>query len=243
MIPFPDFNLPLGRNVEPFHRRVVPALGHHLSRHRRQPLQPELGRQVERRLIVCGDQPSQLVADRFAAERLGLRLFEHFEPRVDAGLDRPRPQQRGAERMNGADPRGIELAGQRSPVRRVGHVGRDQPLLAFLADPVAHFARGPLGKRDRHQAANIVRPQVRRAARIEIIEEPLGEHEGLAAACAGRQRHRHVARGDGAGLLLGPPRGGAFCRVRGHGVGTRGGSHDLSSDRAWFTRQTVLKAQ
>ena len=65
---------------------------------------------------------------------------------------------------------------------------RSKPLAAGLADAVAHFAGGPLGEGDGHQLAQPRRRRRRRRSGSRFGQEPLGEHERLAAAGPGRER-------------------------------------------------------
>ncbi len=69
------------------------------------------------------------------------------------GLDRVRPQERPAERVDRADAGRIEVPDQFQPVVGLVLGTLLQALVAGLADAVAHFAGCPLGEGDRHQLA------------------------------------------------------------------------------------------
>ena len=149
--------------------------------------------------IVALDQSVQHVLRRITEQRLGKCRFEQPETRVESRLDRLRPKQTRAERMDRADSRRIEAAHQREPVIDLISRALLQPLLTGRANAIAHLARGFVGERDRDQRVEfggIV-------SRFEALQKSLRQHERLAATGSRREGNGDSARLDGCRLLLG----------------------------------------
>ena len=149
-----------------------------------QPLQTEAGNERQGSFLPLRKDLAEHVVAQFDQQRLGLGAVEDRKPRIDARLDRMGPQQRRAKRVDRADPCRIEVPQQREPIFGflLGTLLVFEPLLAGLADAVAHFPCGALGERDGHQFAQ-PRPAVavRPAVRLQLAQEPLGQDLGLAA--------------------------------------------------------------
>ena len=114
----------------------------------------------------------------------------------------------------------------REPVVDLLLGGVEQPLGAGRANPLPHLAGGPLGKGNGRQLIEAV--GTAGPGGVEAGDEPLGEHEGLAAARPGRQRDRYVAGVDGAGLL--------FSEFR-HGQGLGKGNHEVHKRREEYDKK------
>ena len=112
-----------------------------------------------------------------------------------------------AERVDRADPRGVQLAHQRQPVVRPGPRGMlSKRSVAGLADAVAHFAGGPLGEGNGHQLAQAAAAAAAgRPAPVRPRNRSV-KHERLAAARPRRQRHGDAAGRDRPLLLVGQTR-------------------------------------
>ena len=102
--------------------------------------------------------------------------------------------------------------------------------MAGGADAVAHLPRRPLGEGDRRQLVRAAAAVAAVLVRLQAREEPLGQHEGLAAAGPGRQGHGNAPRGDRPLLLLGQSL-------------LLGGCHVFSKERTWLMRQTAAYGQ
>jgi hypothetical protein len=75
-----------------------------------------------------------------------------------------------------------------------------QTLEAAAANAIAHLAGGRVGECDRHQLFEVAGVFERW---VDVGEEPLGQHEGFAAAGAGGERDAAVTRFEREALLLG----------------------------------------
>ena len=150
------------------------------------------------------EQPLHRAGYALPQQRLADFHFQRAELRVDTGRHRVPPQQARAERVNRADPRGIEPADDGQPVQDLHLAARlSQPLGAFGPDAIAHLAGRPVGKRDGDHAGQGRRGRMSVFRRIEIGEKTPREHQRLAAARPGRQADRNVAAADRRLLLFG----------------------------------------
>ena len=77
-----------------------------LRRRRREGAPAQRAPHALRRILQRFLQP---VVERALGTASALRLGQHLEQRIDAGLDRPFAQQIGAEAVNGADVRFLEM--------------------------------------------------------------------------------------------------------------------------------------
>ncbi len=142
--------------------------------HVAQARQAELHHQFEHRLVALGQAEAELAVDQLVEEGVGLGLVEDLEAGIDARLHGVRPQERPAERVDGADPRRVELADEAEPVLDLLFGCVAEPLEAGLADAVAHFPRRPLGKGDGRQ---LVQP---RGAVVAAFLRPAPRRGGIA---------------------------------------------------------------
>ena len=142
-------------------RRDVLVLG--AAHERRERL--EMPRRVAERTEAVERQPEQPLAQE--DHLLGLR--EHAELRIEADLERPLPQDRVAERVEGRD-------------LRLGVAPRDQ-----LVDALRHLRRGLLGERERQDLFRL------RPLRGDEVRDPAREHRGLARPGAGDDQERPFA--------------------------------------------------
>ena len=194
----------LGRLAAPRGPIDLLTHGQQPGNHVAEPIQAEPRHQRQGRLVAIGQPIAQHVVGQLEQQRARLGAVEHAEPRVDARLHGVGPQQRRTKRMDRADPRRVQIADQLQPIARLVLGTFQQAATAGGADAVAHFAGGPLGKRDGHQLAQT--RAARGPVRLQFVQEPLGQHERLAAAGAGRERNRRAARADGPLLLVGQAR-------------------------------------
>ncbi len=103
-----------------------------------------------------GELLLQPCAKRFLEEPLGLVLGENAEQRIDAGFHGTLAQELGAEAVNRADVRLLELSkGVVQPLSRFGLLGRGALALERLAKAQLQLARGLFGERDRHDVLHL----------------------------------------------------------------------------------------
>jgi hypothetical protein len=112
-------------------------------------------------------------------------LVEHDEARVEAGCERPRAQDAGAEPVDRADPGGLRLA-------RVLVVAERREAAAH---PLAQLAGRLLGEGEREHAAD------RHAVATDRLHEALDHHRRLAGARVGREQTRSRAILDRGALV------------------------------------------
>ena len=151
---------------------------------------PVRGGEVERRLALGLDPRGQGGVPGARAQPLGGPDVQHLEAGIQAGRQRVRAQQAGAERVDGADPGGLRLA------REVARAGAEQA----AADPLAQLAGGLVGERQRQDLADLD------AVVQHRLDEPLGHHRRLARAGVRRQQPRPLAGADRLALLAGQRR-------------------------------------
>ncbi len=155
-----------------------------------EPRQVEEHGQVHRGLVLFGQTLAEQFVGLLGQHAIALRRLEHGERRIELGLDRMGAEERVAKGVDRGDAGRIEAADHRGPMLGFFISGRPQAIVARAANAIAHLARGGIGKRDRHHVADLARIERLGKARIELGQKPLREHEGLAAAGAGRKRDR-----------------------------------------------------
>ncbi len=145
--------------------------------------------QIENRFVLLRQFIAKLIVYQLVQQGVGLGLFEHAKPRVQAGFHRMAPQKRSAKGMDRADSRRIQLAEQIQPMLDFSFRTFNQPIAALFPDAVAHLPGGSLGKGDCHQLSQSGRIG---APRFQMRKESLGKHKRLPAPGPGRKGHRNV---------------------------------------------------
>jgi hypothetical protein len=153
-------------------------------------------------------RPGQRLVHGLCLQDAGDALGQYVEARVDAGLGGMRLEQFGAQAVNRADARGVEIAVEAVPARArrvAGGQRLDEPSQA-VAYAVAHLARGLLGKGDGDE---LLRAHLR--VRGEQVEVARDERARFAGARARGHDHVAAARGDRRDLLVAGRLGDTGC--------------------------------
>ena len=105
-------------------------------------------------------------------------------------------EQRRAEGVDRADAGRVDLAQQLAASASCSSAVSAiwQPLVALLADAASHFAGGRVGERDRDELAELGGLVTQSSLRDRDARGTAREHERLAAAGAGGERDRDIAR-------------------------------------------------
>ena len=176
--------------LQPLHRPVLVILVG--SPARRAPERPPEPFSRVRQLLV---QPAD---KRLVEDLIGLRFGEDGKRRVDARFDRPLAQELGAEPVDGADVRILEVVHRVAETSclpcacRTGRVAvgrqRRAPLFELLANAQLQLAGGFFAEGDRHDLANLG------AAGLDQADDARHELGGLAGASGGLDDERLVER-------------------------------------------------
>ena len=166
---------------------IAPRRAQRLVDGRQHPPQPGAAvrrEELEPLRVVSGEELVERRAERLRAETAPC-VVELAEARVEAGRERIRPQQPGAEAVDRRDPRAVELAGEVVP-----------PTLGERrADPRPQLAGGAARVRDDEDRVDV------EAAVEDRADDALDEHGRLPGAGAGRDEDL-ARRLDRRALLL-----------------------------------------
>jgi hypothetical protein len=185
------------------------------------------GGQVEGGLAAGGGPAVERRVEGLVREPARRRLVEHREPRVEAGGERPSPQDAGAEPVDRPDPCGLRLP------RRLQFTERREP----APNPLPQLSGRLLGEgesKDRPDRHPVVE---------HGLHEPLDHHGRLSRAGVGGQQRRPGPIRDRGPLIRGEGHPTAarrtMMRHRGFGLlaARRQGAHAASSAAASLARQ------